>query len=308
MKLSIVMSTYNGQKYILEQLESLRLQKRQADEVLIFDDGSTDETVQIITSYIEEHGLNTWNLTINPQNKGWRRNFMEGMWQSTGDLVFTCDQDDIWREDKLEIMEKIMSNHSEISLLVSNYEEFFENGKSRIGYRKNTKHLEKVELKNNYLLVQNPGCTHCIRRSLLDISKRYWQPHFAHDALLWRLAIFADSLYIYTDSLIKWRNHKTSAFAKESKDLKTVKEKKKWIESAQSFNDTLKAYLAKDVSGNKENQLSVLRRNDNWLNIRRKFYCTKNPFIGLRLVTYWDCFPRYRQYLGEWYLIYIKRR
>ena len=55
------------------------------------------------------------------KNKGWRKNFIDGILASTGDLIFTSDQDDIWREDKIEIMEKIMLEHSEINLLASNY-------------------------------------------------------------------------------------------------------------------------------------------------------------------------------------------
>ena len=120
---------------------------------------------------------------------------MEGMWSATGDIIFTCDQDDIWRSDKLAIMAKIMGEHPEIQLLTSNYCEFFENGKKRVGPNSNTKELKKVQLKNNYLLVGQPGCTHCIRKSLIEVSKKYWQPEYPHDGLMWRLAIFFTYLY-----------------------------------------------------------------------------------------------------------------
>lgn len=80
---------------------------------------------------------------------------------------FTCDQDDIWRHDKLEVMEKIMCEHSEINLLVTNYLEFYEDGKEKIGTRANNKELEKVKIKNNFLSVESPGCVYCFRRELL---------------------------------------------------------------------------------------------------------------------------------------------
>ena len=52
MKISIVVSSYNGAEYVLEQLESIKMQKLQADEVLIFDDGSKDDTVSMVQGYI----------------------------------------------------------------------------------------------------------------------------------------------------------------------------------------------------------------------------------------------------------------
>lgn len=308
MKISVVASIYNGEKYLIEQLDSLRLQTRQPDEVLLFDDGSTDNTPQIVEGYLKKYDLSNWKYTVNATNKGWRRNFMEGMWSATGELVFSCDQDDIWRKDKLAIMTDIMAKHPEISLLVSNYRMFFEDGSEKVGMYKNDQQLKKVALENNYLLVKSPGCTHCIRKDLLEKAKKYWRPEYAHDALLWRLSLFDNGLYIYTDDLIKWRKHDTSAFSQESKNLKSISEKKKWITVAQSFNDLLQKYTLTEVKGDKTKQLAVLARNVKWLEVRTKFYATKNPFQGIKLAFYWDCFPRYRQYLGDWYLLYVKRK
>ena len=175
MKTSVVMSTYNGEEYIIEQLDSLRNQSRPADEVLIADDCSTDNTVDIVRNYIKKNNLTTWKLVVNKQNKGWRRNFMEAMWSTSGDLVFPCDQDDIWRLDKIEIMTKLMGDNSQIQLLTSNYCEFFENGKVRTNPWKNDQQLRQIQLKPNYLLVDSPGCTYCIRRGLLNLSKKYWK-------------------------------------------------------------------------------------------------------------------------------------
>lgn len=308
MLLSVVMSVYNGEKYIREQLQSLKSQSRQPDEVLIFDDGSTDNTSEIVIDFIRDNNLKNWQFIKNEVNKGWRRNFIEGMWQAKGDLIFTCDQDDIWRPDKLQIMEEVMKTHPEVKLLTSNYQEFYEDGKTKVGPWKNERDLIKVELPNNYLLVKSPGCTHCIRKEIVELTKKYWRPTYAHDALVWRLAQFADGLYAYTDTLISWRKHTQSAFAKESRDLKCISEKEKWIGEAKKFCKDLHKYIREDVAGDVAKQEKVLIRNDKWLAVRTKFYQTKNPLRGLQLAFYWDCFPRYRQYLGDWYLLFIKRK
>lgn len=308
MKLSVVLSIYNGEKYIIEQLDSLRQQTRLPDEVLMYDDGSTDKTPELVTAYLAKYGLDNWKYISNQVNKGWRKNFMEGMWSATGEIVFSCDQDDIWRKDKLQVMEQIMEKNPQISLLVSNYRMFYPDGSEKIGPRKNKQNLERIELTNNFLLVQSPGCTHCIRKELLDLSKKYWRPEYAHDALLWRLSLFDNGLYIYTDDLIKWRKHENSAFSVESRELKNIRAKKDWINVAQTFEKMLRVYTLTDVSGVKTKQLKVLNRNAKWLAQRQKFYNTKNPLQGIILAMYWDCFPRYRQYLGDWYLLYIKRK
>lgn len=306
MKISVVVSVFNGEKYISEQLDSLRHQTRRPDEVLLFDDGSSDKTPQIVTDYITKYSLANWKYTRNPENKGWRRNFMEGMWAANGELVFSCDQDDIWHQDKLKIMSEVMENSPQISLLTSNYELFFEDGDHKDGFKQNDGSVSQILLKNNYLLVGRPGCTHCIRRKLLDMAQKYWQPEYPHDALLWRLSLFSDGLYNYNGNLIKWRKHQNSAFTKESRDLKSVAAKKKWIQTARAFDDTLREYVDSSEVADKTTKLKVLDRNDRWLSVRERFYLTKNPLVGIKLATYWDCFPRYRQYLGDWYLIYLK--
>jgi len=309
MKTSVILSTYNGQKFIIPQLDSIREQERLADEVLICDDRSTDDTVQLVQDYIIDHGLSdSWRVIVNSQNKGWRRNFIEGIWRASGDIIFTCDQDDIWRKDKILIMSQIMENHPEIDLLTSNYSEFSSEEIKSPQPWKNDKQLRQISLRQNYLLVQSPGCTHCISAHLAGLSKKYWQEKYPHDALLWRLAAFNDGLYTYTDDLIKWRKHDTSAFSKESKDLKTIANKKEWIAVAKSFNRTLSQFLNEDVAKDTTKQVRILKRGIEWLNVRTRFYESRSILTGIRLAFYWDCFPRYRQYLGDWYLLFIKRK
>ena len=308
MKTSVVISTYNGEKYIIEQLDSLRKQSRPADEVIIADDCSSDHTVDIVKQYINQNKLNSWQVIVNDHNKGWRRNFMETMWNATGDLIFPCDQDDIWRTDKIEIMVRLMTANPQIMLLTSNYCEFFENGKQRIDPWKNDNKLKQVPLKDNYLLVNSPGCTYCIRKELLTLSKKYWQPDYPHDALLWRMGLMSNGVYTYTDDLIRWRNHKKSAFAKESKKLKSVTAKKEWIRISSEFNDESMQKLIKNyIYCDSSYQQKVIDKNSNWLSKRMKFYETGNFFRGVSLLSSLSCYPRLRQYLGDWYLIYLRK-
>ena len=96
MTISVVMCCYNGEKYIQEQMDSLKNQSRKADEIIIIDDCSKDDTVQIIKNYIQQNELHSWKLIENKKNKGWKENFMFGIRQAKGEVIFPCDQDDIW--------------------------------------------------------------------------------------------------------------------------------------------------------------------------------------------------------------------
>ena len=297
MKLSIVLSTYNGGAYITEQLDSILNQTRKADEVLIFDDCSTDNTQQIIEQFISEHNLTTWKFAVNHENKGWKRNFMEGIWSTLGDLVFPCDQDDIWMPQKLEQMEKIMIKNPKIMVLTSNYESFYDSGKRVCGPEKDDGKLIKQSLSNKVFNIRYPGCTYCIRREFVEISKKHWQVDFPHDALFWRMGMFSDSLYSYNVSLIQWRKHTDSTFTKESNRNRTYKKKLESMDYAMRVVDDLHDFVEDNDCS--QEKIDVLDMSKEWIECRKAFYLSKNPWDGAKLLKYIKCYDRVKQYLGE---------
>ena len=103
MRISVVMATYNGEKYILKQMESIRKQTQKADEVIFCDDGSTDSTLEIVEQYIKQYQLSGWRV-VKGQHGGITTNFYNGVSESTGDIIFFSDQDDIWDISKIEKM------------------------------------------------------------------------------------------------------------------------------------------------------------------------------------------------------------
>lgn len=100
---NILLSTYNGEKYILEQLESIEQQTYKDFRVFIRDDGSTDKTVFLINEYVKEKQLqDKYKITVK-QNIGYSRSFYELLKiADTGDYWAFCDQDDVWYADKLK--------------------------------------------------------------------------------------------------------------------------------------------------------------------------------------------------------------
>lgn len=109
------MTTYNGERFLIEQLESLKNQTRNPDEVIICDDISQDNTVKIAHQFIEENGLqSSWTLKVNRVNKGVRTNFLDCASMAKGDVIFFCDQDDVWKNTKIDKMMAEFENNSSV--------------------------------------------------------------------------------------------------------------------------------------------------------------------------------------------------
>ena len=129
MKLSIVLAAYNGAETICAQLESILAQTRKPDEVLIFDDCSTDDTVETVRRFAAQYDPDgAIRLIQNEKNQGWRANFMQGFRQASGDVIFCADQDDVWHKDKLEKMTAVLEQHPEVRVLACNIHPFYEEG------------------------------------------------------------------------------------------------------------------------------------------------------------------------------------
>lgn len=97
----IIMASYNGEKYIKEQMDSIFLGEGQEFMLHVYDDGSTDGTREILREYKEEYP-NRLILHFNRENKGVIRNFLEGFKNTKSDYVMFCDQDDVWLPGKLK--------------------------------------------------------------------------------------------------------------------------------------------------------------------------------------------------------------
>ncbi|OGW55602.1 MAG: hypothetical protein A2Z46_04265 [Nitrospirae bacterium RBG_19FT_COMBO_55_12] len=98
--IGVVLCTYNGEKYLREQLDSILCQTRAPDQILILDDCSNDRTIEIIENFLKKDGR--IRLIRNETNLGYARNFEKGISLCETDFIALSDQDDIWFNDKLE--------------------------------------------------------------------------------------------------------------------------------------------------------------------------------------------------------------
>lgn len=205
------MTTYNGEKYIQNQLSSIFNQTMKIDEVLIFDDVSDDDTVNIIENFIKDNKLTNWHLFINIKNVGWEKNFVNGISHASGDIIFLSDQDDIWIENKIEYMVKILEDNTDIGLLASNIKVKYEDRNQvrvKDALKKyGTNEIEKVHLNGKTFRPIRPGCSYAFRDKYVKLLKKYWFAGCPHDAMLWALALLNEELFIVNMPLIIQLRH-----------------------------------------------------------------------------------------------------
>lgn len=125
--ISVALCTYNGAKFIQEQIESILNQTNSVDEIVICDDGSTDGTIHILESYKKAEKANII-IHQNTKKKGSIKNFVQAINLCQGDIIFLCDQDDIWIPHKVKRICDYFLTHDSTDVVFSNASFIDENG------------------------------------------------------------------------------------------------------------------------------------------------------------------------------------
>lgn len=111
----VIVCTHNGEPYIVAQLESILGQTTPVDTISIYDDRSTDGTVARIRRFVETlppERQRRFVIHINERNLGYAQNFSAAIEKASGDILFLCDQDDIWEREKVAVMLGVFAEHS----------------------------------------------------------------------------------------------------------------------------------------------------------------------------------------------------
>lgn len=168
---SVVMATYNGALYIKEQLDSILSQHYPIEEIIIQDDGSKDDTVQIVKEYMTKYP--NIHLYQNEQNKGFNLNFITAFQRVKTDFVCISDQDDIWFSDKIEKqIETIGDTHA--ACCTDHYRD--EKYHNPCTYRRNPQNTFESQIFTSHI----PGHCLLVRTSFLQ-SITNWEKHIPYD-------------------------------------------------------------------------------------------------------------------------------
>ena len=216
-KVQILMATYNGEKYLKQQLDSILSQTKADWELLIRDDGSSDRTLEIILYYVKRD-KRIKLINDNKGNLGYKRNFEELLKHSTGEYLFFSDQDDIWRREKLEICLKYLKKYT---IIHHNAEVFNEIA----GYPKYILEVKKKNTLKTFCFPVFIGCCMAFRRDILKIVLPIPENYPAHDSWIGLLGILNKNIYFLEDILIEYRRHgnNTSFLSEKSKNSLRIK-------------------------------------------------------------------------------------
>ena len=124
--ISIALCTYNGARYLQQQLDSIADQTLLPGELVACDDGSSDETVEILKAFSDKAPFPV-HININDSNLGVARNFEKCTSLCTGELIALCDQDDAWKSEKLEKLADALNNNPEAGFVFCDAELVDEN-------------------------------------------------------------------------------------------------------------------------------------------------------------------------------------
>ena len=214
-KVSVVMCTYNGEKYLREQLQSILDQTRPPDEIIISDDGSTDSSLQIVAEFASSNGVAqtpVWRVETRTTPLGVSENFASALKKVRGEFIALADQDDVWQPDRLE---KALAQFHDGVLLVHSGATLIDASGRPTGTLMSALRLTGSETRNllsgralHALLRRNvvTGATTMIRSSLLEQALPIPEG-WVHDEWLALIAAAQGGVVFQEDPLIRYRQH-----------------------------------------------------------------------------------------------------
>jgi glycosyltransferase involved in cell wall biosynthesis len=227
LRISVAMCTYNGSRFLLEQLESLSSQKRLPDELVICDDRSVDETLEIARAFALRAPFPVL-IKQNENNIGSSLNFEQAIGMCNGTIIALADQDDIWEPQKLTVMQNMFNEHPEAGYVFSDANLL--DGYGELTGRKLWDSVDFtgaisrqfIETEQVAALLRRSlvtGATMAFRSSLKTVIMPF-SPYFVHDYWISLLASGVTSYGVpITECLIRYRQHSEQQIGARKKSL-----------------------------------------------------------------------------------------
>ncbi len=236
MKISIAMCTYNGERYIAEQIRSILNQTLKPDEILICDDLSTDNTKNILKDFASKYP--NIKLIFNEKNLGFVKNFEKAISLCSGEIIFLSDQDDVWEKEKIKKMIDAFRQFPKKSYIFSNADAFNENKKlnytlwdsvnfnSEKQRKFNDGYQKEQLLRNSFIYGSTLAFRANFKKHILPISSEFY-----HDNWIVLILSFLDNNAgkFIPESLIKYRVHSSQSIG--------LPTNKKWLRFFRDFNN-----------------------------------------------------------------------
>ena len=198
--ISVCMATYNGEKFIKEQIDSILSQLSDDDELVVSDDGSKDRTLDIISSYNDKR----IRILHHSAPHGFVHNFENALGNAKGDYIFLSDQDDYWMPGKVKTAMGYLT--SGIDLVIHNAE--LVDGKGQpLGTDYYSCMHSKTGFWANIWKTRTLGCCMCFNRKVLEKSMPMPKHIVAHDYWIGMIALKHFKVKFIDDKLLCYRRH-----------------------------------------------------------------------------------------------------
>ena len=205
---SVCMAAYNGERYIEEQIGSILPQLREWDELIVVDDASSDQTLELIFRF-EDPRI---KLIAQVENRGVVETFEHAVRSATGDILFLCDGDDIWAPDKVEKTLQAFADNPKARVVCSGLKLIDENGQpfNNDDYMKNREFT--ASLLPNLIRNRFQGSSMALRSSLLSRVLPFPRPRmFLHDAWIGMCNTMTGGGTVYlAEPLLYYRRHSSN--------------------------------------------------------------------------------------------------
>jgi glycosyltransferase involved in cell wall biosynthesis len=230
--IAVLLSTYNGEKYIFDLLDSLSKQTNSHFDLIVRDDGSTDGTVDIINKYRNSSCFNI-HILNKSENLGSTKSFLELLKYANSVksylYFFFCDQDDVWHHNKIEKsvnkIKDIEVNNSEIPVLVHSDLRVVDSARNKLfsSFWK-FQHIDPDRNNISRLVIQNTvtGCTLAMNRQLSEKVKTDSEDIIVHDWWIAMIASIIGTIVPINDTLIDYRQHEGNVIGARKYSYYTV--------------------------------------------------------------------------------------
>lgn len=292
-KSSVALATYNGAQYIEALLVSILEQSCPVDEVVICDDCSRDNTVEIVRSFLQKHGLErSWRLICNETNLGFAENFRKAVSQCSGDCIFFCDQDDIWVKDRAEKMVSALEKHCTIQVLYTRFFWFRETTLPTLP-RDETFSLKQVRFGRKTKYLGAPGCVMCVKREFFTRIEPKWFHGWAHDEAFWNFALAEGGLYAFDYISLYRREHaeRTSGHVGHGRAHRIA-----YLETLYRSSGVMYEYCLQRGDAQKA---KIYRKNETMANLRLRLVRDRKFLAVFSLLPYLKFYSAKRSYCVE---------
>lgn len=274
--ISVAMATYNGEMYLQEQLDSIASQSVPPLELVVCDDGSVDKTLEILENF-KEKALFPVHIFKNESNLGSTLNFDKAIRLCCGDVIVLCDQDDIWRDDKLEKVEdcfrtedsSVVGFYSDAELIDGSGNNLSKKLWSSLGF--SVKKQKKLQLGGilafNLLLKRTyvTGAAFAFRRKSFLKTSGCISGSWVHDAWISVNIIREGGIRIFPECLTFYRQHQSNQIGVKRKTMRELIFKERVVDEINNLECLKHTLINSNVS---EDYLSVLDLKISHLKVR----------------------------------------